>query len=115
MKYLAAIIIMAGLFTVEAGAVLSTNLDSVIVYPNPVQAKLGQTGATFDYLTPSVKIRIFRVTGELVYERDVVTGTGTAVWPAVNKDGEKVASGVYIYIVTNPAGNKKTGKIAVVR
>ncbi len=35
-------------------------------------------------------------------------------WDMKNNDGEEIKSGVYIYIVENDNGERKTGKIAVI-
>jgi hypothetical protein len=36
-------------------------------------------------------------------------------WRAINDAKRPLASGVYIYIITNPAGEKCIGKIAIIR
>jgi len=37
------------------------------------------------------------------------------VWDAKNREERKLARGIYIYLVTNSQGEKKIGKIAVVK
>jgi len=37
------------------------------------------------------------------------------VWDVKNREGERVARDIYIYLVTNSQGEKKIGKIAVVK
>lgn len=85
------------------------NLNSLKVYPNPFKPYAGHTFVNFAYLTERATIRIFDVSGNLVktiYEND---GDGLAIW-----DGD-VASGVYVYCITNPQGEKRLGKIAVIQ
>ena len=95
-------------------AVLSTDLNSVIAYPNPFQAKLGHTKVTFDNLTSTARIKIYKKTGELIYERVISTTDGRSAWDLTNNDGSGVASGIYIYLITS-GDNKCTGKIAVLK
>jgi len=45
----------------------------------------------------------------LVWEWDIDLGKVKR-----NKKGEEVAQGTYIYLVTNNAGNRKIGKIAII-
>jgi hypothetical protein len=96
-------------------------LDEVKVYPNPFKPNDGDfrtggwnSGITFDGLTSDARIRIFSLTGELIREVDV-TGQVTWTWDVENMNGKKVVRGVYIYLITNSAGEKKSGKIAVIK
>ena len=97
----------------------SQNLCGVTVYPNPYRPGSGSAydrsaGVVFANLSAGSKIRIYSMAGELVYEMEETGGTGYCEWRAVNSDGRRVASGVYLYNITNPSGEKKTGKIAVI-
>jgi hypothetical protein len=96
-------------------AALAANLNSVIVYPNPFEPRIGHVAVTFDNLTASARIRIYKLTGELVYDRELEAPAGTAVWDVTNKDGYPVASGLYVYLVTNSSGQKVTGKLAILK
>ncbi|MEW6095965.1 MAG: hypothetical protein AB1567_05515 [bacterium] len=61
-------------------------------------------------------IRIFSLTGEGIYDKNVSTTTDIwDGWDLRNKDNDKVASGIYIYVITSPDGDKKVGKVGVVR
>ncbi|MFH1896762.1 MAG: carboxypeptidase regulatory-like domain-containing protein [Candidatus Desantisbacteria bacterium] len=89
------------------------NLKQVIVYPNPyLQDKHGYS-IFFDRLTENSTIKIFNIAGELVQE--IAVQSSPQSWNACNFDGEKVASGIYIYLITDPMENKKTGKLAIIR
>ncbi|MEW6621001.1 MAG: gliding motility-associated C-terminal domain-containing protein, partial [bacterium] len=59
--------------------------------------------------------RIFNIVGEEVYEYEGVSSSGKWLWKLQNKDNEKVASGIYIYVISSSEGDKKVGKIGVVR
>ena len=61
-------------------------------------------------------ISIFAITGKQVAK---LHKTDTTVdfykWNVTNSDGQKLASGVYIYFMTAPGGGKARGKFAVIR
>lgn len=97
-----------GLFTP-----IVVDLSNIIVYPNPFKPHLGHTGIYFKGLTEKTTIKIYNIAGELVRKIENVDGETT--WDARNNSGNKVASGVYIYLITNDKGNKRTGKLAVIK
>jgi hypothetical protein len=84
------------------------------VFPNPFRPALGHTAVTFDNLTESARLRVYKITGELVYDAAITTTDGTFLWPAVNDDGDALATGIYVYLLSTDGG-KKTGKLAIVR
>jgi len=87
------------------------NLKAVYCYPNP--STDGQIN--FENLTRQVRVQIYNIAGELVYDRTHTTD-GKWVFRCENNDGDKVASGVYIYILTNPeTGEIRKGKVGVIR
>ncbi|MFC2061921.1 T9SS type A sorting domain-containing protein [Elusimicrobiota bacterium] len=92
------------------------DLSKVIVYPNPCRPGLGET-VVFSGLTSQSEIRIFNIAGELVATLDEEDGDGKYTWPAKNNDGQKLASGIYLYIVIdqNDKTEKSKGKIAILR
>ena len=91
------------------------NLNKVTVYPNPYNPSGGYDHINFSHLTSQATIRIFNIAGELVRTIEETDNDGLALWYADNESGTPVASGVYIYIVTNPQGEKKTGKVAIIK
>lgn len=90
------------------------NLESLIVYPNPFRPGVGHTKITFAGLTLKATIRIFTLAGELVKKQDV-SGQYSWDWNVKNTDGGELARGIYIWVVTNPAGEKRIGKIAIIK
>ena len=92
---------------------VSPTLQDIKVYPNPFRPLKGHKGVIFNGLTDA-KIRIFTITGELIREGQVI-GEGYWLWDGKNENGEEVARGIYIYLITDNAGNKKVGKIAVIK
>ncbi|UCE26357.1 MAG: T9SS type A sorting domain-containing protein, partial [Candidatus Coatesbacteria bacterium] len=87
-------------------------LTDIIAYPNP--ARPGDAGITFVNLPDNASLALFNVAGERVFERAEITGNET-VWTLVNKSGNPVASGIYIYRVTDGEANYVTGKVAVIK
>jgi len=90
---------------------ISKPLDEITTYPNPAKDKI-----TFgDNLPSMIRVRIFNAAGEMVYEYEGASENGRWQWSLQNKNDEKVASGIYFYVLTTPEGETKTGKIGVVR
>ncbi|OGR53951.1 MAG: hypothetical protein A3I11_09325 [Elusimicrobia bacterium RIFCSPLOWO2_02_FULL_39_32] len=92
------------------------DVSGVYAYPVPFKPASGHKNITFTNLPSDGKIRIFTAAGELV--RDIsfsaTSGESTLNWNVKNSDGEDCASDVYLYVVES-GGNKKTGKLVVIR
>jgi len=86
------------------------------VFPNPFKPASGHTKVTFDNLTPDSDIRIYSVTGKLVWEKLDITST-QVLWYADNSASQKLAAGVYIYVITLPdtSAAKIIGKVGISR
>jgi hypothetical protein len=94
--------------------IVSGNLSSVSVYPDPwVSRNNGSIPITFVGLTDPATIKLFTVSGHWIKTIDS-TG-GKATWDLTNDSGEKVASGIYLYLITDNQGQKTKGKLAIVR
>lgn len=95
----------------------SESLARVVVFPNPyIEHKENYRTISFIYLTYQAKIRVYDLAGQLIWEAEKNNGSDRISWIGVkNEDGQNLASGVYIYIITNRQGEKKTGKIAILR
>ncbi|MDI6780701.1 MAG: carboxypeptidase regulatory-like domain-containing protein [bacterium] len=98
---------------------LTTPTDRFInvkAYPNPLI--VGTTPLdeiTLDGLpnTGMVDVKIYNIAGEMVLDK-TVPAVGNWKWNAKNNDNELVASGIYIYLMTNEK-DRAVGKIAVIR
>ncbi len=101
------------------GQVAASNLTDFVIYPNPVNFSTAvRNTVKFDKLTTGASLKIFDLKGRLV--KDLPAGSslndgvsGHVEWDGKNDQGESVASGLYFFLVTDTAGNKKTGKFAV--
>ena len=97
-----------------------TPVPNIIVYPNPCYSNKGQV-VTMANLPLNSKVYIYTISGELVKTLDDAMeitsegGSATATWDLRNEAGNLVAQGVYIYFVPEATGNRKTGKIAIIK
>ncbi len=103
--------------TVEQQNAAGDPLSGAHAYPTPYKPSVHANGITFNNLNSdaSVKIKIFTVKGELVQELHNTSGAASVNWNVTNKDGQAVASGVYVYRITNSVGKEKKGKLLITR
>jgi hypothetical protein len=98
----------------QALTLVTSDLSSIRVYPNPWRSdKHSGKSIIFDMLPANCKVRIFTTSGRVAREFDNVNGSVS--WDLTNESGDKVASGVYVFLITDNQGNKTRGKVAVVR
>jgi len=98
-------------------------IADVFAYPNPYRPGssgiFGQSlygpGIVFQSLPAKSNIKIFNLAGGLVKELSDDDGDGRCLWDARNSDGALAASGTYLYLVSSPAGGKKSGRIAIIK
>ncbi|MFH1562645.1 MAG: PEGA domain-containing protein, partial [Nitrospirota bacterium] len=98
------------LLGISGKLLFAPNLTNVFAYPNPCRVYKGNK-ITFKKLTAQANIKIFNIVGELVKEIEHTNGTDAEVW---TNPGE-VASGVYIYLITNDMGQKIIGKLGIIK
>ncbi len=87
--------------------------DNVWAYPNPVEP--GYTGPiTITGLTLDADVKILAANGALIYEGR--SNGGTFTWNGCDREGRRVASGIYMVATATSSGEKGTiCKIAIVR
>ena len=87
--------------------------DNVLVYPNPVRPDY--TGPiAIKGLTMDSEVKILSTTGQLVWMG--TSAGGTCTWNGTNKQGRRVASGVYHVVANNAEGKKAiVSRIIVIR
>lgn len=92
-------------------------LNEVKVYPNPYKPNsgLGHTRITFTNIMNESTVKIYTLTGELVRTLRDDLSMGEVSWDAANEDGQKVASGLYIFLVESNDSKHKTGKLAIIK
>lgn len=103
------------------GVAVAADLDNLRVFPNPVDFSKSVRGTLkFDNLSRNTKITIYDVTGRIVRtlnpgSADNDGTSGKAQWNGRNEAGEQVGMGLYVYLIVDEAGHKKTGKIGVTK
>lgn len=86
-----------------------SNLDNVIAFPNPFVPSIdGRLQFNFER---TASVSFFSVAGELVRELPSID----LGWGGRNEAGEQVASGVYLFVLTDKDGRTAGGKILLVR
>ncbi len=96
-----------------SGAITPQDLSVLVVYPNPFKPSRGDECIHFEGLPLNSRIRIYDISGSLI--REVENQQAIWQWNVEDKYGQKVDSGIYIYIITTEEGLKKIGKIGVIR
>jgi len=112
-----------GGFTQQVAAPASApaaDLGDAYVYPNPFKpnspGSFQAAKLTFKHLPAEATIKIFAITGKQVAEIHKTDRTvDYCEWNAANSDGQKLASGVYLFFMTAPNGGKAKGKFAIIR
>ena len=91
----------------------SENLDKVIAFPNPVRP--GYNGlVTIRGLTARANVKITDIEGNLVYEK--ISDGGSIQWDTTAFGRHKVASGVYLILITGEDATETTvSKLLIVR
>ena len=107
----------------------SLDLGKLLIYPNPVKLEKDKN-INFEYTMSkdsSVRLEIYNIIGELVYEKDIISGEDGGKfgvnkgikWNGQNSTGGKVAPGVYVcqLIASDDSGNTKTmsNKMVILR
>ncbi len=92
---------------------LVSDSKQVYCYPNPTDT--GQI--IFANLSNQARVKIYNIAGELVYDKEctpIINGEWT--WKCINNDNDRLASGIFSYVVTDiPTGKKEKGKLCIVR
>jgi hypothetical protein len=91
-----------------------TDLSLVTTYPNPYRIGLEQIPFKFINLTQNAVIKILNLNGNLIKTLQETNGDGGLEWDLCDENGNQVASGIYLFYITNQH-QKKTGKFAVIR
>jgi hypothetical protein len=96
-------------------------LDKVHAVPNPFVKESGLQGQGmrdaigFYGLPKECTIRIFSYAGQLVETIQHNADEYSTAWFQVTRNRQDIASGIYVYVVETPAGEKTTGKLIVIK
>jgi len=98
--------------------ILQHPIEEVFAYPNPIYYPSSPKVYFKNLDGRNGVIKIFNIAGELVKKISFSNvGSGwTVPWDVTNEDNRTVASGIYIYLIIDTStGEKKTGKIGVIK
>jgi len=97
-------------------------LEEVYAFPNPAKKEhdfITIDGRNGSHLPKGTNVKILDISGRLVHETNVDIGQeirgGKVIWNKTNLRGRKVASGVYIVLLTSPDKSETAStKIAII-
>src|SRR5439155_23112290 len=92
--------------------VYNYDVSNAHAYPVPFKSSQGST-ICFAGIGSSAKIRIYTSSGRQVFSMDSSTDPN-CTWKVENSSGEKLASGVYFYVIESPLG-KKNGILIIIQ
>jgi len=100
--------------SIKTLTIVSSTLSNLRVYPNPWRSdRDADVGITFDSLTPGATIKIFDMAAHWVRTLDATSNSIS--WDRRNDSGDWVASGLYLYLVTDNQGGKARGKLTLIK
>jgi hypothetical protein len=92
------------------------DFSNVKVFPNPWRIdRHSQIPIKFEGLPLGSTVKLFTVSGHRVATLSSSGDPASAQWMVTNNDGDMVASGVYLYVITDSAGQKSRGKVAIIK
>ena len=100
------------IFSLHGGG--TTGLSDAYAYPVPFIPSRGDTDITFTNISPLCTIKIYTLNGELIRTIEHTSGKTSYSWDVTNDRGDRLGSGVYLYLIKNNK-NKKKGKLIIIR
>lgn len=92
----------------------------LIAYPNPFLSGQTLTIANISSNSENTEVLIYDITGTLIktlrQDIEIINKGGSlaATWDGCNQRGDKIARGIYFYIIYDGTTKRKVGKIAVI-
>ena len=103
----------------SANSFVAINLDSVYVFPNPYKPLSGgiydADKVTFKKLPTRATIKIFNIAMEHIATLEKDSNVDEYKWTPRNDYGASIASGLYLYFISDPDGHKAKGKFVIIR
>ena len=85
-----------------------------MIYPNPIRRNSSIGGLNIHSSRAIESIKVYTVSGTLVYERNDLNNAKFLIWDLKNKYGHDVANGVYICVIEDSTGAIDKRKIAII-
>ena len=99
---------------VNASETVPETLEDAHAYPNPCNIRKNCRAVKFTKITISAELKIYTVSGELVWKKEKNNSDNSITWDLRNSRGSEVASGLYEYYVKTSNSSKK-GKLIEIR
>ena len=113
-KWIGIFALLGCVASLHAEAVVSSTLNGAKAFPNPWRAdKHANMLIRFENIPAASTIKLFTVSGREVKALST-DSNGMASWDRTNDSGDRVASGIYIYLIIDPQGNETSGKLAII-
>jgi hypothetical protein len=99
----------------------AATITKAISYPNPYRGGLLKFNYSFSRPAKSVVIKIYNLKGKLIQKitpPDTTGASSEAVWDLIDRYGNRIGNGLYIYKIVADFGGEtveKTGKLIVAR
>jgi hypothetical protein len=95
-----------------------TDVSAISVFPQPwevgdASSRYAAAALQFSGAPAGARIRLFTVTGELIYETSATVG-GVATWDGNTRFGKKAASGTYVTVI-EAGGQKVVRRVVIIR
>jgi hypothetical protein len=90
-------------------------VEDAYAFPNPCNLKNRCYGVTFTRLTLKCEIMIFSISGQKVYTINKNSNNASIGWDLKDNGGRIVSSGLYIFYIKDDKGNKRKGKLVIIR
>ncbi len=100
-------------FIINLSLTGTVDITSVFPFPNPVNLSNTNT-ARFRNVPPEADLYIYNTLGQRVARIDSDGGGTIRYWSLKNESGQKVAAGVYLFLV-NGEGLSEIGKFSIIR
>ncbi len=108
---LAVLLMLSKPSSISNASALLTNAHA---FPVPFVPSKGDSSITFTDLSAEATIRIYSQSGSLVQTLNAAGGNGLYAWDTRTSDGNDLASGVYVFVISSSVDEKK-GKLVIVR
>jgi photosystem II stability/assembly factor-like uncharacterized protein len=86
----------------------------VAAYPNPARPSAGHDRIRFANLVAGSSVVIYDVAGSKIWA-GTADASGMVEWPLATAGGAAAASGVYLFVVEDSDGERRFGKVAVIK
>ncbi|RMG66408.1 MAG: T9SS C-terminal target domain-containing protein [Calditrichaeota bacterium] len=101
-------------FNLSGQSVLAVPAPDILVYPNPLRPEDQVQQIAFLNLPPGARIDILTASGKHLRQLAPGDGENQTFWDLRTSQGNLVGSGVYLYHIRWPGG-EKNGKMMVIR